>query len=50
MGDLEGRVVVITGGAKGIGQGIGEAVADQGACVVLADIDHSRAQETAKKI
>jgi NAD(P)-dependent dehydrogenase (short-subunit alcohol dehydrogenase family) len=50
MGDLEGRVVVITGGAKGIGQGIGEAVAEQGACVVVADIDYPRAQETAKKI
>jgi len=38
MGDLENRVVIITGGARGIGLGIAEAVADQGACVVLADI------------
>ena len=49
MGDLENRVVIITGGARGIGYGIGEAVADQGACVVLADI-LDEVEESAKKL
>jgi len=50
MGDLENRVVIITGGARGIGLGIAEAVADQGACVVLADILGEEAKESAKKL
>jgi NAD(P)-dependent dehydrogenase (short-subunit alcohol dehydrogenase family) len=50
MGDLENRVVIITGGARGIGLGIAEAVADQGACVVLADILEDEAEESAKKL
>src|SRR5207253_3131855 len=50
MGDLENRVVIITGGARGIGLGIAEAVADQGACVVLADILEEEAKESAKKL
>ena len=50
MGDLENRVVVITGAARGIGLGIAEAVADQGACVVLADILYDEAQESAASL
>ena len=50
MGDLENRVVIITGGARGIGLGIAEAVADQGACVVLADILEEEAKESARKL
>ena len=50
MGDLENRVVIITGGARGIGCGIAEACVDQGACVVLADILYDEAQESAKKL
>ena len=50
MGDLENRVVIVTGGARGIGLGIAEAVADQGACVVLADILYDEAQESARRL
>src|ERR1700745_4338666 len=50
VGDLENRVVIVTGGARGIGYGIAEAVADQGACVVLADILEDEAKESAKKL
>jgi NAD(P)-dependent dehydrogenase (short-subunit alcohol dehydrogenase family) len=37
MGDLEGRVVIVTGGVKGIGLGCCECPAEAGACVVIAD-------------
>lgn len=36
---LDGRVAVITGGARGIGLAIVQAFLDAGAGVVLADID-----------
>ena len=50
MGDLDGRVVIVTGGARGIGRGCGECVVEAGACVVIADIDRERAAATAKEI
>ena len=37
--DLEGRVAVVTGGAQGIGQAIGERLLKSGARVVIWDID-----------
>ncbi|MBA8879341.1 bifunctional rhamnulose-1-phosphate aldolase/short-chain dehydrogenase [Phyllobacterium myrsinacearum] len=36
---LAGRVAFVTGGAGGIGRATAERLLDQGACVVLADID-----------
>jgi NAD(P)-dependent dehydrogenase (short-subunit alcohol dehydrogenase family) len=50
MGDLEGRVAIVTGGAKGIGLGCCEVLAEAGACVVIADIDQERAEAGANKI
>lgn len=47
---LRGKVVVITGGAQGIGARTAEALAGQGARVVLADLDEVRAGETASEI
>jgi len=40
--DLAGRVVVITGGAGGIGRATAEYLLVRGACVTIADIDAER--------
>jgi len=50
MADLDGRVAVVTGGAKGIGLGIGECLSEQGATVVIADIDGAAAEASAGKL
>ncbi len=47
MADLDGRIAVVTGGAKGIGGGIAECLSEQGATVVVADIDAAAAEERA---
>ena len=47
---LDGRVAVVTGGARGIGEAICMALADQGADIVVADIDFPGAQRTAEQI
>jgi len=38
---LQGKVAVVTGGASGIGRGICEALLDQGASVIVADVERS---------
>jgi NAD(P)-dependent dehydrogenase (short-subunit alcohol dehydrogenase family) len=44
------RVVIVTGGGKGIGLGIGECFARKGDTVVVADVDLERAQQAAKEL
>jgi len=44
---IDGQVVLVTGGASGIGLGIAELLAEAGAQVVVADIDGHRAAERA---
>jgi len=44
---LEGRIVIVTGGANGIGRAYCDDLVRSGACVVIADIDHDGAHELA---
>ncbi len=44
---LSGKVVIITGAARGIGRACAERFAREGAIIVVADIDGARGQETA---
>jgi NAD(P)-dependent dehydrogenase (short-subunit alcohol dehydrogenase family) len=49
-GRLEGKVAVITGGASGIGRATAIRFAQEGANVVLADLNPQRAAETAAAV
>ena len=47
---LENKVAFVTGGARGIGYGIARRFAEEGASVVLADINQAHADESAGRI
>ena len=47
---LEGKVAVITGAAAGFGEGMARRFADEGAKVVVADLDGDKAQAVAEEI
>jgi NAD(P)-dependent dehydrogenase (short-subunit alcohol dehydrogenase family) len=47
MGKLHDKIAIVTGAGQGIGRGIAEKLAAEGATVVVTDINEATAQETA---
>jgi 3-oxoacyl-[acyl-carrier protein] reductase/pyridoxal 4-dehydrogenase len=47
MGKLEGRVAIVTGAAQGIGKAIADKLAEEGATVVVADLNGEGAERAA---
>jgi len=50
MGKLDGRVALVTGAASGNGRGMAVRFAEDGADVVLADVDEKGMEETARLV
>jgi NAD(P)-dependent dehydrogenase (short-subunit alcohol dehydrogenase family) len=50
MGKMDGRIAVVTGGAQGIGFAIAKKLANEGATVVIGDLDEAKASKAAATI
>lgn len=50
MDRLQNKVAVITGGAQGLGQALSQRLSDEGASVVIGDINLEGAQKTASEL
>jgi NAD(P)-dependent dehydrogenase (short-subunit alcohol dehydrogenase family) len=50
MNEFQGKVAVITGGASGIGRAMAERFAEEGMKIVLADIEATALETTAKEM
>lgn len=47
---LQGKIIVVTGAARGMGRGIAQACADAGAAVVVGDVNFEAVRETAQLV
>jgi 2-hydroxycyclohexanecarboxyl-CoA dehydrogenase len=50
MEKLDGKIAIVTGAGQGIGRGIAEKLAAEGATVVVTDVNEQTAKETAEAI
>jgi NAD(P)-dependent dehydrogenase (short-subunit alcohol dehydrogenase family) len=50
MGQVEGKVAIVTGGASGIGAACAETLPPEGAKVVVTDLDDARGQAVVDNI
>ena len=50
MGRLDGKIAIVTGGARGIGRAIVERFAAEGATVTFADVDDEAGRQTADEL
>jgi 2-hydroxycyclohexanecarboxyl-CoA dehydrogenase len=50
MGMLENKIAIVTGAGQGIGRGIAEKLAAEGATVVVTDLNEATAKETAEAV
>src|SRR5689334_548094 len=50
MGQVDGKIALVTGGASGIGEACVETLAREGAAVVISDIDDVRGNDLASSI
>ena len=48
--DLENKIAIVTGAARGIGFGIAGKLAEKGATVVISDVNEESARQAADKI
>jgi 3-oxoacyl-[acyl-carrier protein] reductase len=48
--EVRGKVAVVTGAAAGIGRAVAEALAGEGAAVVVADVDPDEGRRTAEQV
>ncbi len=50
MGEFDGKVVIVTGGAMGIGEATARAFASAGAAVSIGDVDAGRGEQVAGEV
>ena len=50
MGVLDGKAAIVTGSARGIGRATAELLAEQGAKVLINDLDGDVAEEASNEI
>lgn len=50
MGQLDTKIAVVTGAARGLGRGIAEKLASQGATVVVTDVNEDGAKQAAQEL